>query len=288
MNTLIQQLSNRDLALITWIVLILIVVFFLKPFREFIKSAFSIFTQKTFLIVIFLLFSYLIIILWGISSINLWNFKLIKDTLFWLIGVGLVIPIKSITKNIEYFKEIALSCIKYTLLIEFITNLHVFSYVAELVLFPTLFFIILIQVNNEYKVKNPKIEKLSNLILGIYGVTILLYAIYKTIQNYKLDFTVENLQSLLLPSILTILILPFSYFLTVYSAYENMFIKLYNVKNVKYSNSTIKWKLFKRTTFNLRKIREINLRLNPYYLNLTENIDQYLNDIEKPVTNKVS
>ena len=212
--------------------------------------------------------------------------KLLKDTIIWLIVVGFVIVFNAIGKNIQYFKKIAIESIQLTIILEFIANLHVLSFIFEFTTIPIFVFIGLVQAVNEYKVGNKKIEKLINSIVNLYALTVFIFAIYKTIQNYRLDFTWEALQSLLLPTILTILFIPFSYLIALYSAYENLFIKLINVKNEKIGKNKIKWKLFKRTGFNLIKVKELHIRLNPYYLDTAYDIDEYLNEIEKPVANK--
>lgn len=283
MDKILEIFNNRELALLIWIAIGIVGAIFIKPFRKFIATAFEIFTSKTFLVIIILLIGYLYLIVYGLSRIDLWNLNLLKDTIIWFIVVGVVIVFNAIGKNIQYFRKIALESIQLTIILEFIANLHVLSFIFEFTTIPILVFIGLVQAVNEYKVGKKKIGKFISSIVNLYALTVFIFAIYKTIQNYRIDFTWEALQSLLLPTILTILFIPFSYLVALYSAYENLFTKLLNVKNENISKNKIKWKLFQRTRFKLKKVKEIHLRLNPYYLNTAFDIDEYLNEIEKPV-----
>lgn len=285
MGSIVEILNNRELALLLWITIAVVGAFFFKPFRTFLSTAVEIFTSKTFLLIFLLLIGYLILILYCLSKLALWQFSLLKDTVFWLVGVGFVIAYNSIGKDTQYFKNLALSSIKFTIILEFITNLHVMGFVFEFTTIPLLVFVGGMQAVNEHKVKDQNVGKFLNSIVAIYAITVFSYAIYKTIHNFRVDFSWEILQSLLLPSILTISFIPFSYAIGLYSAYENLFIKLHNIKNKKFSKSKIKWKLFQRTKLNLKKVKELNLRLDPYYLSNSSDIDQYLNEIEKPVAN---
>jgi hypothetical protein len=286
MDKILEIFNNRELALLIWIAIGIVGAIFFKPVRKFIATAFEIFTSKTFLVIIILLIGYLFLIVYGLSKIDLWNLNLLKDTIIWLIGVGFVIAFNAIGKNIQYFKKIALESIQFTIILEFVVNLHVLSFIFEFTTIPLLVFIGLVQAVNEYKVGNKKVGKFISSIVNLYALTVFIFAIYKTIQNYTLDFTWEALQSLLLPTILTILFIPFSYLIALYSAYENLFIKLINLKNEKINTNKIKWKLFLRTRFNLKKVQELHLKLNPYYLDTAYDIDKFLNKIEKPVANK--
>lgn len=281
MENLSNAFNNRELAILTWIAIAIFIAIFSKAFREFLGTAFKIVTSKTFGSIIILLIAYLFFLIWGIHKINLWGFHLLKDTIFWLFTVGFTISFKSIGKDIDYFKKLVYNSIKLTIILEFIVNLHVFSYIAEFISLPILLFVSVLIAVNERQTKDIRVGRFLNFIVGIYGLVVLIFAIYETIGNYLTDFTIENLQSLVLPSILTISFIPFAYLVSVFSAYEILFTKLYNVKNEKFSKSTIKWKIIKRNKLNLKRIGEMNLLLNPYYINRTDNIDQYLNELKK-------
>jgi hypothetical protein len=281
MNTLIQQFTNRELALITWLFIFLILLLFLKPFRNFIKSIIDILFKKDFLIIYFLFFGYLSLIVYILSLIGLWDLSHIIDLIFWIVGVGLLLVFSGIKHEDGYFRKVLLESLKYTLIVEFIINLHVFGYIIELFLLPFIVFIGLINAISENDAKYKSVQSCSGYILAIFGLGILSFVLFKTIQNFRVDFSYDNLQSLLLPSALTILFIPFSYLVAVYSAYNVIFARITHLRNLKYSIRFLKRSIVKTGKLNLSRIKRIQQRLNQFDLNETNNISEYLSKIAK-------
>ena len=274
METLLHNLNNRELAIVSWIGIAFILFLFNKAFRTFIKEASSILFSWKFLIIYFFLFGYLYFVLLGLKEIKLWDCYLIKDTVFWFIGAGYII-LNSINNDFIYFKKVALDCVKITLVIEFIVNLHVFSYIAELIAFPLLIILSLLKAISDSDKKNESVSNLLNYLIVILGLTITIIAFYKTIHNYSNDFTFNNLQSLLLPSILTLLFIPFSYLLAVFSSYEILFVRFTNLKNKR----EIKKAIFLNAKLNLKRIKVLSCRINLYDISESENVRLYLKSI---------
>jgi hypothetical protein len=287
MESIIKDLNNRELAIVTWIIIGIISFLFIKAFRKFIADISKIIFSKSFIVIYLLLFGYLCLVLLELNRIKFWDYSLFTDTLFWLIGAGIILVMNSISKDSNYFKKIALNSIKITILIEFIINLHVFSYITELVILPILILLGIFKAIAESEKKLDSVSNFLNYLIRISGMIVLTFAIYKTIQNFRLDFTFKNLQKLLLPSILTILFIPFSYLLAVFTAYESLFVLLINLKNERWTKSRIKLEIVKNAKLSLSRISIIRSGLNLYEISETENLKQYIRSIKKPVANTV-
>ena len=150
-----------------------------------------------------------------------------KHVLFWLFTVGLILVFKiNDAKSNAYFKGIFLSAIKWTIILEFVVNLYSFSLFTEIVILPVLVFLAMTQAVAEMDDKHKVVSKFLQNVISIAGLSIFCYSLYKTVINFEAVLTFQNLVSFLLPSTITILFIPFVYFLALYSTYESYFIHL--------------------------------------------------------------
>lgn len=99
-------------------------------------------------------------------------------------------------------------------------------------------------------------KKLSEGILLIVGLVLLIYGVANMVIEYRTSGNLDFLRGFLLPPSLTIVFIPFLYFLVLYIAYDLVFRRL-NVGPKK--SKKLKW-LARRTIFrhcllNLRKVR---------------------------------
>ena len=134
-------------------------------------------------------------------------------------------------KNWVYFKEVIRDTLKWTIILEFITNFYTFSLLFEFFLIPFIIFIgslIAYSEAFEYKLTNSgqKVAPFLKKILSYIGILILGFVIFKTINQTKDLLTYENLMSFLLPLLFTLSFLPFIYFIALYAGYENLWIRL--------------------------------------------------------------
>lgn len=227
------------------------------------------------------MFGYLILILLGLSELKFWDFSLLKDTTFWIIVVGIALVFKSVDKDITHFKKILFNSVKFTIVIEFFINLHVFSYWFELVLLPSLLIIFLLQGFSEDKKEYESVYKFFTVAISIIGFSLFLFACYKTFQNFKNDFTIINLKKLLFPTILTVLFIPYAYLIAVFSSYEILFGKLKHVKNSMFTRRKIRFEIIKTAKLNLSVVRTLNSKIDTYELEVSNNIKEYIKTIKK-------
>lgn len=271
--------NNRELAFITWIIVAFLGFLFFGPFRKFIQDIVKLIFTKAFLIIYFLLAIYLGLILVVLKRIHLWDYYLIKDTMFWLIGVGFVLTLSGIGKEVSFFRRTAIESIKLTIIVEFIINLHVFNYFIEVLILPLLVFFFVIQGVAESDDKYLITQNFFNYLLGIIGFGLFTFGVYQTILNFKEDFTYENFQSILLPSILTLLFIPFSYLIAVYSAYESLFFRYKYYKSKKWNHRKIKFEILYLTRFNISKIVRLKSKLNIFEIDETDNLRMYIRSL---------
>lgn len=243
--------NNREIALLLWLAIIAL-AFLLSKLRKSLVPIIKILTSKIYLIVFSLVGAYLFGIILLLKNLQVWQTSNLKDVLIWLFTVGLILVFKiNDAKSNAYFKGIFLSAIKWTIILEFIVNLYSFSLFTEIVILPVLVFLAMTQTVAEMDEKHKVVSKFLQNVIALAGLSIFSYSLYKTVINFEAVLTFQNLVSFLLPSTITILFIPFVYFLALYSTYESYFIHL--------DFMTVKKDKVKETKKLILRIANINL-----------------------------
>jgi hypothetical protein len=239
----------------------------------------ALFGRKIFSIILLMLL-YVAGIIFILRQIHFWSTYLFNDTIFWFFSFAIVtfFTINKAEDN-SYFKSLLCDCFKGTLFIEFLVNFYTFSLTIELIMFPIIIFIGLIQTFSKSDKKYEPVTKVFTNILALIGTTYFLYALYKTVADYSSLFTKQNLFSLLLPIILTLALLPFLYGLALYMKYETLFIRVQFMTNDKDKNAKLKQAIFSTAKFNLSKLKIIEKGLNKSDFYGSKNIVEYVRQL---------
>lgn len=233
MKEILDSISNRELAISIWIVFAVVACLFSKKIRQsFSRVLKSLFAWKisASLFALFLHTAFYIIILY---KLGFWNLSLLKDAIVWYLSFGFV-SLMNINKinDAKYFKNVLLDAIKWTIVIEFIINFFAFSLIKEIILVPIILLSAVLQTVASFDQEHKQVENLFRNILICFSIFVFIFSLYKTIEEYNMFFTIDNLKSFLLPIILSISFLPFMYFYNLFVKYEQLWIRLkYMVRN---------------------------------------------------------
>ena len=249
--------NNREIALISWISLIVAAVLVSNK-RKTLVPIFRIITGKKFLIIFFLIGVFLYGIIFLFKFLEVWQSSNLKDVLSWLFSVGLILVFKiNDAKGTSYFKGIFLTTIKWTIVLEFIVNLYSFSLLTEIIILPVLVFLVITQAVAEMDKKHEIVSSFLQNAIAIAVLSIFSYSLYKTIVNFDEVFTFQNLVIFLLPTTITILFLPVVYFLALYSTYEDYFVRLDFMTVKKDKVKVVKRLILRIANINLEKLLRI-------------------------------
>lgn len=225
--------NNREIAILIWTLIALAWMSSQKNIRISILNVLFCLRQKKIIMIFISMFVYVILIVFLLYKIEIWDISMAKDTFFWLFGIAIVMLINfnHANEDKQYFKKIVLDNFRLILILEFVVNFYVFNFVVELIMVPMLSIIVLMGTvagtQKEYMV----VEKIMNSILAIFGICFIVFSCFSIANNFQNFATVANLYSFLLPIILTIVYLPFIYFIALYAAYENIFVRLDSLLN---------------------------------------------------------
>lgn len=258
--------NNREIAIAIWAIICFFLLFIKKEIRRsflnFIKALF----QREILFVSFFIIGYFTVIITILYYVRFWNIAFLKDSIEWLLFTGILICFNAMTANKEekIFRKIIKENLTLVIILEFILNAYTFSLFWELLLIPIFTVIILVGEVSKTNPKYKSVEKLMTTLQVILGMYILTSVIYKIISDLKNFWAFNTLKSFLLPPILTVLFLPFIYFIVLYLKYELLFVRL----NIGEKKSTelknyAKKKIFRYCCLNLNRVNRVINTLGP-------------------------
>lgn len=280
MQKLLEIFSTRELSLLLWISVILIAMLLAKSIRKSIFAIFRLFFSKQILPVVIALTIYTLLSVLFLKQVSLWDKSLIKDTVFWFIGFAMVTFFTiNKAKDTSFFKTILKECFKWTIFIEFFVNLYTFSLITEIIMLPIIVLFGVTQAVAQTDKKNEAASKLLTNLLAIIGTVYIGYAIYKTITAFKDIWTVQNLQTFLLPLLLTVLLLPYFYLVALYMHYQELFITVDFMTNDNSLKAKLKRIIFLTANVNLNKLTSIKQKIRKADLYNSTDINDYIKAI---------
>ena len=228
MKEFLQSFSNREISIVTWSIICIIILIFsqrkdLKQIGNLLKMLFN----KYFVAIYFIIAIYFYFIISYLNRNRIWEISLYKDFIFWFLTTALVMVFNVTSlKNFKDFKLVILKLFSITLFSEFLIGFFNFSLLSELILIPTVTFILFLYFYADYNKEKEgylTVSKFLNSLLSIVGISILIYVVYKVITNGKDLLSISNLKSFLFSPLFTLFFIPIVYLIVVFMKYEDIF-----------------------------------------------------------------
>jgi len=245
-------LNNREISIIIWFSILFVVVLFNKGVRDALKNIINIALCKQILIPVAIMAFYVLIIIYLLYQFGLWRTDQVKNTIVWFFSVAIVsmLGINNIKDNPHYFKDTLKNNLKIIVIIQFIISVYTFNLITEIIFVPFMFFLGLLiavsSLNEEHKI----VETFLNKLLVYIGVGIIIYTIFKLLTEFSAIYQEKTFYDFIVPTLLSILFLPFLFLFSVFMNYESVFVRLSvfteDEKVLKYA----KQKSFKSFLFN--------------------------------------
>lgn len=227
---IINSLSNREIAIFFWMVVILTVLIYISKSSTAFFGVVKAFFDRKLVYCYIIIGAYLFLVIKILNKTIFWEAYLFKDFAIWLVGFAMVsfFSIYKINTNSELVKRF-LKIFSATIIIDFSINFFTFNLGWELIIIPVVSFIAILQYFAEINKEKPGYEKVSSflkMVLTIIGFSILGYVIHKLYHNYNEILKINNLKSFLLPVILSVLYFPILLLFASIMKYENIFNEL--------------------------------------------------------------
>ena len=202
-----------------------------------------------------------------LTEIAIWDKSLLKDTIYWTFGVGFIqfINVNDATSKEHYFKKILIDNFKLIVILQFLTNLYFFNIVLEIIIIPVLLIFTMMSAYSENKEEYKQVKKISDTLLAIYGFAVLIFSIYHAIKDFESINNMDSIKSFLLSPVLTILYIPFLFFMALIMAYESFIkSKKWILKDNKKVYRFLKRNVYFRCGFSLKRLRKLTKKLHVY------------------------
>jgi hypothetical protein len=218
--------NNREWAILIWLVVALGLMLLKRDLRGSIGNLLAtFFKSRTLVLLVAAMFGYVALEIWIGSKLTLWNTGLTTETAIWFVvtGLALFFNVRDASKQRHFYRNRAAAALGIAVYLEFLTNLFVLSLVAELILQPFLVFLGMMSVVAGTNDRHTSVKKLTDRVLIFIGLALLVFTLQQLIVNWDELDKLQAMRELVLPMWLTVGLLPFIYFLSLYSNYEMAF-----------------------------------------------------------------
>lgn len=223
-----EQFNNREIAIIFWVIVALVWLLYYKKTRKEIPRLIKALMNKKILTMLLFMTLYVSGLIVGLERVGLWNVSShLKDTVVWALTVAFVmfLNVNNISKEEKNFRKILKDYVKLALVLEFIVGFYPFALLIELLLIPCMVFLGAFQAVAGMKEESAPVKKLITGVIGIIGFVLIWHSVAALLADINAFFSIERLIEFILPSLLTILFLPFIYFLALFMLYEQLFMR---------------------------------------------------------------
>lgn len=277
----ISVFSSRELAFMTWFVIVLIWICFSQKLRHSLSNILKAFFAIKLQVLFIGGYIYLGLILILIMGYIHWDNVLIKECIIFTLVtsiamIGGAIEQKRVRNNI-------FDTVKATTIIAFYINVFTFSFIIEFVLLPVIVFLSMTAAYAKSSI-NPEENRVGCLLesfINCIYLGIIIYGGISIYQNPSIIIQEQSVNSLILPIILTVCFGPYLFVVKLYSAYEYFLIRL------KASTSNLSRKhyrarrniIIKKCGFNLNKLEYVSKHLKLFMYKDDEEFKSALNII---------
>jgi len=224
-----NALSTREWATIFWALVIFVLLVAVPGVRSTFVSHLCRFLRLWEIHLALLAFLvWEVLVLYTGRLVGAWNSGLLKDTIFWLLIYSLPTLFsasKSIKEN-RFFRRAMVSTLSFTALMQFILNLHTFPVWVEVILQPTVTFVLLIGMFAAVERETAPVSKFMNGLLGVIGIWVIIGTAQGLWESWgELDAKQVGL-SLAFSIWFPMASIPFVYFFAKFLSYDEMFSRM--------------------------------------------------------------
>lgn len=281
--------SNRELAIIIWIVILLICALFKKSLRDSLIHLLKINYGYKLLTIRWVLYIQIGVVTYILFRTGIFSqYSLIKTVVEYSLFSAVVLLYGSITDPLKQIRKTILNYLAATTILTVYLNSFSYSLIAECILLPIVFLLFAIIAYAEHQ-NDPQYKTTSGCataILTLLAISGIGYVIYHSI-HCQPEVLIENLaREVLIPLGMTCFLIPYVYLVAVISKYEPFLARLNqmskNQKNLS-GNHYWKWKIaiIKKCKLNVAKIDLCTKQLKIFMYETDEDFLAALDEICK-------
>lgn len=223
-----QLFSNREIAVSVWMLVFFSWVFTKKEVRSSGEAVVLAFCNPKILLIFILMGAYTYFLVDFLNGVGIWDIDQLKNTILWFVFVASIELFKAnkIYNEDGYFRDSIKGHFKLLTIFEFVVAFHCFSLIAELIIVPVISILVMLLAYSEIKEEYKPVERVMNFILSAFGVFLLIYGMYFISTNFGDFAKYQTMMDFVIPIILSILLLPFIYVVSIFMLYEQILVRV--------------------------------------------------------------
>lgn len=216
----IPGLDTRETAVAAWAVVAFAWAMTLSGVRASLRSILSSLTSRLILSVLLGAAIWALASVWFLRHEGYWATAMLKATIYWFVGVGLVTIFKLHEPEGTNFERMVRANLSVAAVVAVLTNLYTFPLPVELVLIPSLVVLGGVLAVSQSDVQYAQAAKLLSGCVTTVGVVALSFSLVYLATHFGTVVNRESLRTFTLPLVLTITFIPYWYSVAMWIAYQ--------------------------------------------------------------------
>lgn len=224
MKSILDSISNRELAFLIWLFLISLVILFKASVRKIVANLLQILFWSKLTVYFLAVAFYTAGIVYLLWRINLWDISQVKNTVLWFFTAGAASLFHITDKNKKnYLKDTVKDILSITAMLQFLAGIYSFTLAVELVFLPLAFLLVGLMVVAKNKPEHYQVFRILNKLVIFGGLFLIGYTLFKIIFDFQSFANNGTLNDFLIPATLSFLFLPMLYLLSVIVTHDDVF-----------------------------------------------------------------
>lgn len=228
LSAIIQTVNNREVSMAFYLGLLTLYLLSSADVRAALSGLIKALLNKYLLSTIVLYLSFISLLIYFVIQLGIFDPRLFKNLILWLMLTGIWLPISSSLSDpkAQPIKDILKKNFRIVIVLQFMAGSYTFSLLTEMILTPILILFAGLEAFASVKEPEQMVHRFSRFVNAVLSLVILLSAILLLIQNYHSTDFPFMLKRFLFPIGLSLVTIPFLYAVRLYSAYEQLFLRL--------------------------------------------------------------
>ena len=279
--------NSREISIGIWVSVLLIWGLTKKELRIRLLRVVAAALSKRIVFPVSVFVGYLSLVVVLLTAVGFWQLEMLKATIYWFVLSGLALFGKAVTASwpLEDWRGTLWEQASIIVILAFIVNSYTFSLYAEIVLVPLVAFLSMLVAYAEYHHKG---EPVANLFVGVQvliGFVMLFLASMSAYNDYANLVSVATTKELFLPVVLATMVIPYMYFIALYSAYDRI-LRIATFKQPPEMASYIRRRILLSGGLRLQKARRV-AAIKPFEFMRANNQEDVDMVIERHLTGNV-
>jgi hypothetical protein len=220
-----MDLTNREIATLIWLAIFIAGACSIRTVRQGLGVVFRILFGRPILGVLISALFYITLCIFALERLGLWEFENAKTTLFWGFSFAFlsVLDFKRLMEDRMFFRSILREILSLTVILVFLADSYTFGLIAELVIIPIATALAWVQAIPAKKPEEQRVQGFVSNLLALLGIGYLAHSAYQAYVDWTDFATISTARDFAIPLLLSLMFLPFLYWLRLRATYEQVF-----------------------------------------------------------------